>query len=137
MTYYHGTSNAFYVSPVGEDMAYGKSGTFFPGIAVAVLAIAVCTGCTTSPVEQVAEAPGRSGQPAATGSFPNLNVPRHAATTQFSDEEAQGKLAQLSALQRRQNPGGASAAAAAEAERRRLKVAADEQAETLRVIEGQ
>lgn len=137
MTYYRWTSNALYVSPVGEDMAYGKGATFFPGLGMAALAVALTAGCTTAPVETVAEAPGRSGQPAATGTFPNLNIPPRAATTQLSDDETQSKLAQLSALQRRQNPGAASSAAAAEAERRRLKVAADEQADTLRVIEGQ
>jgi hypothetical protein len=100
------------------------------------LVAALCAGCTTAPVETVAEAPGRSGQPSQTGTFPNLNIPQRAATNQLSDDETQSKLAQLNALQRRQNPGGAPTAAA-EAERRRLKVAADEQAETLRIIEGQ
>lgn len=138
MTYYHGTSNAFYVAAVGEDMAYGKDWRFFLGAGFAAVALSLSVaGCSTSTVEEVAEAPGRSGQPTDTGAFPNLNIPRQAATTQLSNEETQAKLAHLNALQRAQRPGGATSTESAEAARKRLKVAADEQEETLRVIEGQ
>jgi hypothetical protein len=119
-------------------MANGKGGRFFPGASVAALTAALlATACTTSPVEEVAMAPGRSGQPTDTGTFPNLNIPPQAATAQLTKDETQAKLAQLSALQRQQNPGATSSAETAEAKRKRLKLAADEQEETLKVIEGE
>lgn len=102
-------------------------------MAVMILA----AGCTTSGVEEVSMAPGRSGQPADTGSYPNLNIPRQAATAQLTPEETEAKLAQLSALGQRQNPGATGSPEATAAARKRLKVAADEQEETLKVIEGQ
>lgn len=119
-------------------MTYRKGGWFFPGAGAAALAAALlAAACATSPVEEVAMAPGRSGQPIDTGTFPNLNIPRQAATAQFTEEEKQAKLAQLAALQQRQNPGATSSTESAEAVRKRLKVAADEQEETLKVIEGE
>lgn len=134
MTYYRRTSNAFYVAVVGEDMAHGKGARFFSSMAVAAVAASLwLAGCTT-PVEQVAEAPGRSGQPSATGTYPNLNIPRHAAAAQLSDDETKAKLATLTAAQNRQGPGVSTDNAEA---RRRLQLSQDEQAETLKVIEGQ
>ncbi|MCX7304766.1 MAG: hypothetical protein NTV73_10585 [Hyphomicrobiales bacterium] len=102
-------------------------------LAAAVLA----AGCTTAPVEEVAMAPGRSGTPTDTGTFPNLNIPQQAATTQFTEDEKKAKLSRLTALQPKQNPGDPDANAAAEAQRKRLKVSADNQDETLKVIEGE
>lgn len=101
-------------------------------MAVAAVAASLSlAGCTT-PVEDVAEAPGRSSQPSNTGTYPNLNIPRHAATTQLSDDETKAKLANLTAAQSRQNPGAVTDNAEA---RRRLQLSQDEQAETLRAIE--
>jgi hypothetical protein len=117
-------------------MAYGKGGQLFPGASVAALTAALlAAACTTSSVEDVAEAPGRSSQPADTGTFPNLNIPQHAATTQFTDEERDAKLAQLRAKQQVQDPG--AAAADPQTTRKRLQILQDEQDETLKVIEGQ
>ena len=136
MTYYHGTSNAFYVGAAGEDMAYGKGGRFFPGASAAALVAALLVGgCSASTIEDVPMAEGRSGAPADTGTFPNLNVPRQAATAQFTEEEKQAKLAQLRAVQHSQDPG--VPVETPEARRKRLKLAADEQAETLKIIESE
>jgi len=118
-------------------MAFGKGGRHFSGAGLAVVAAALLAGCATSPVEEAALAPGRSGSPTETGSFPNLNIPQQAATTQFTEDEKQAKLSRLTALQQKQNPGGADAAAAAEAQRKKLKIAADGQDDTLKVIEGE
>ncbi len=103
LTYYHGTSNAFYVAAVGEDMAYGKGKRFFPLAGVAMLAVALSAGACTTPTEEVAVAPGRSGAPVDTGTYPNLNVPRQGATAQLTDEETQAKLRYLESLQGKQN----------------------------------
>jgi hypothetical protein len=116
-------------------MKYHKR--LFPGGTVAALAGALlATACTTA-AENVAEAPGRSSQPVDTGTYPNLNIPRQAATSQLTEAETQAKLAQLTALQHRQNPVAASSGETAAAARRRLKLAADEQDETLKIIEGE
>jgi hypothetical protein len=120
---------------MGEDMAYGKGERFFPGLsAAAALAIAIlAAACST--VEDAPVAAGRSGAPADTGTFPNLNIPQQAATTQFTEEEKQAKLAQLRAVQQRQNPG--APVESPEARRKRLKLSADEEEETLKVIESE
>jgi len=109
-----------------------------------MLAVVSLAGCATSPVEEAALAPGRTGGPTDTGTFPNLNIPRQAATAQFTEDEKQAKLSRLTALQQKQNPGGkggkasnAEAEAVAEAQRKKLKVSADNQDETLKVIEGE
>lgn len=136
MTYYHGTSNASYCAGMVEDMTYGKGGRFFPGLGVAALAAALfAAACSTSAVEDVPVAGGRSGGPADTGTFPNLNIPQRGATTQLTDEEKAAKLAQLSAAQQRQNPG--APVESSEARRKRLQVSQDEQADTLKVIESE
>lgn len=89
---------------MGEDMAYGKDNWFFPlSGAVALVAMLGVAACTT-PTEDVAQAPGRSGQPTDTGTFPNLNIPPKAAAAQLTDEETEAKLRQLEALKRRQQP---------------------------------
>jgi hypothetical protein len=117
-------------------MAYGKGGRIFPGAGVAALTAALlAAACSTSSTEDVALAPGRSGQPADTGTYPNLNIPQHAATSQFTDEERDAKLAQLRARQQVQDPG--AAAADPQATRKRLQLLQDEQDETLKVIEGE
>jgi hypothetical protein len=118
-------------------MADRKSGRFFPGAGFAAVAAALlAAACATSPVDEVAMAPGRSGQPTETGTYPNLNIPQRAATTQFTEDEKAAKLAQLHAVQHTQNP-GAPATESAEARRKRLQVYQDGQAETLKVIESQ
>jgi len=118
-------------------MAFGKGGRLFFCAGVAMLAAVGLAGCATSPVEEAAIAPGRSGSVTDTGTFPNLNIPQQAATAQFTEDEKQAKLSRLTALQQQQNPGGKDAAAAADAQRKKLKVAADGQDETLKVIEGE
>ena len=81
-------------------------------------------------------APGRSGTPTDTGTFPNLNIPQRAATTQLTPEETEAQLASLrAAAQQQQSPAGE--AESAEARRKRLQVLQAEQAETLRVIESE
>ena len=116
-------------------MTYGKGRRFFPGMGAAALtAVLLATACTSS-VEDVPEAAGRSGGPIDTGTFPNLNVPRQAATAQLTEEEKEAKLAQLRAAQQRQDPG--TPVESPEARRKRLKLAADGQAETLKVIESE
>ncbi len=117
-------------------MAYGKSRRFFAGVGAALVAAVLASACTT-PVEDVAVAPGRTGAPTDTGTYPNLNIAPKAATAQFTDQEKNAKLAKLTALQQRQNPGGTPAASDAETQRKRLKVAADEQQDRLKVIEGE
>jgi hypothetical protein len=122
---------------MGEDMTYGKGERYFPGLTAVALAAALsAAACSNTTMEDVPVAEGRSGGPANTGTFPNLNVPRQAATTQFTDDERQAKLTQLRALQQSQVP-AAAPAESAEARRKRLEVSRDEQADTLKVIEGE
>ena len=120
-------------------MRYGKGGPLFPGIgAAALVAVAAlfAAGCSSTTIEEVPAATGRSGSPTDTGTFPNLNIPPQAATAQFTEEEKQAKLAQLRAVQQKQNP-GAPPVESPEAKRKRLQLLQDEQDETLKVIEGQ
>src|SRR5688572_27571179 len=122
---------------MSEDMTYGEGGRFFPGMSAAVLAAALSiAACSTSTVEDVPVAEGRSGGPANTGTFPNLNIPPQAATAQFTEEEKQAKLAQLRAVQQKQNPGAATVESP-EAKSKRLQLLQDVQDEPLKVIEGQ
>ena len=118
-------------------MTYGKGGLLFPGMSVATLAAVALfvAACSTSTVEDVPVAEGRSGSPTNTGTFPNLNVPQQAATAQFTEQERQAKLARLSAMQQAQTSG--APVESAEARRRRLKLSADEQEETLKIIESE
>ena len=123
---------------MGEDMTYGKGERFSPGmmgaaVLAAVLSVAACSSTT---LEDVPVAEGRSGGPTDTGTFPNLNIPQQAATTQFTDEERDAKLAQLRAKQQTQSP-GSTPVESPEARRKRLQLLQDEQADTLKVIEGQ
>ena len=116
-------------------MTYGKGERFLPVLGATALAAALFSAACSSTVEDVPVAEGRSGGPTDTGTFPNLNIPRQAATTQFTQDETQAKLAQLRAVQQRQNPG--APVESAEAQRKRLQVSQDEQANTLKVIEGE
>ncbi len=121
-------------------MTYVRARSFFPGAGMAALAIALlAAACTTSPVEEVSVAPGRRGAPSDTGTYPNLNIPQQAATSQFTADEKEAKLARLTALQQRQNPGAVATTPPDEAEaaRKRLKASVDEQEKTLKVIEGE
>ena len=121
---------------MGEDMTYHVRERIFTGMGAAVLVGALSlSACATSPVEDVAAASGRSGQPVDTGSYPNLNIPPQVATEQFSESERDAKLAQLSALQHRGGPG--STTTDGSNTRKRLQVSQDAQEETLRIIEGQ
>ena len=76
--------------------------------------------------------PARRG-PADTGSFPNLNIPPQAATAQFTPRRGQRSLrhCEPSSSSRRR----AARRDAEEARRKRLKLLADEQDDTLKVIE--
>ena len=118
-------------------MTYGKGGRLFPGMSVATLAAVALfvAACSTSAVEDVPVAEGRSGSPTNTGTFPNLNVPQQAATAQFTEQERQAKLARLGPVQQAQASG--APVESPEARRRRLKLSADEQEETLKVIESE
>lgn len=118
-------------------MTYGKGEGFFPGIGAAVLAASLSVAaCSNTNIEDVPMGAGRSGAPVDTGTFPNLNIPQQAATTQFTNEERDAKLAELRARQQAQDPGGAPVESP-EARRKRLQVSQDEQSETLKVIEGE
>lgn len=118
-------------------MTYGKGEGFFPGIGAAALAAALSvSACSNTTSADVPVAEGRSGGPVDTGTFPNLNIPQRAATTQFTDEERDAKLATLRAKQQAQNPGG-TPVESPEARRKRLQVSQDEQGETLKIIEGE
>jgi hypothetical protein len=104
-----------------------------------VAAAFATSGCTTAEdmppltrYDQAAIAAGRG--PLNTGTFPNLNVPQHAAASQFTDQERDAKLAALQAERNRQVSG--SAAETPEQRRRRLQLLADEQEKTLKVIEN-
>jgi hypothetical protein len=117
-------------------MTYGKGRRFFPGAGVAALmAVALSAAACSSTAEDVPMAEGRSGAPTDTGTFPNLNIPQQAATAQFTEEETQAKLSALRAAQQRQSPG--TAVESPEARRKRLQLLQAEQAETLKVIEGE
>ncbi len=118
-------------------MTYGKGERFFPGLGAAALSAALFAAArSTSTMEDVAVADGRTGAPTDTGTFPNLNIPKQAATAQFTEEEKEAKLAQLRAVQHEQNP-GAAPVESPEVKRKRLQLLQDEQDETLKVIEGQ
>jgi hypothetical protein len=121
---------------MGEDMTHGKGERYLPGwTAAALVALLSTAACSSTTLDDVPAAEGRSGGPTDTGTFPNLNVPQQAATAQFTEDEKQAKLAQLRGLQQRQNPG--APVETAEARRQRLQVSQDEQANTLKVIEGE
>ncbi len=122
---------------MGKDMTFGKGGRLFPGIGAAALLAAALfgTACSSTTVEDVPAAEGRSGGPVDTGTFPNLNIPPQAATAQFTENESQAKLAQLRALQQNQSRG--ASVESPEILRKRLQVSQDEQDETLKIIEGE
>lgn len=114
-------------------------------IPLAVL-LAVAAGCSTSSDNEMdpADVPARTDiwpepPPVAgarnTGTFPNLNEIPRAANRQLTPEETQAKLAELEAAKRAQRPPGSRETE--EQRRRRLKLLADRQADTLRVIENQ
>ncbi len=113
-------------------MTYRVGGSIFPGagLTLAIAMLALAAGCTS--VETVPVAEGRTGGPVDTGTFPNLNVPQQAAAPQLTQAETDAKLAALRAAAARQSPGSETA----EARRRRLQLTADDQADTLKVIEG-
>ncbi len=115
-------------------MTYRIGGSIFPnaGLALAAAMLALAAGCTS--VETVPVAEGRTGGPVDTGTFPNLNVPQQAAAPQLTQAETDAKLAALRAAAARQSPG--AGVETAEARRRRLQLTADDQADTLNVIEG-
>ncbi len=98
---------------------------------LAVIAGLALGGCTSTP-EDTAPV-GFAERGANTGTFPNLNIPQHAAAPQLTNEETEAKLARLRSLERTQSPG--SAVETAEERRKRLKLVGEDQAETLKVIE--
>ncbi len=93
----------------------------------------LAAGCT-SVDETVPVAEGRTGAPVDTGTFPNLNVPQKAAAPQLTQAETDAKLAALRAAAAQQSPG--DVVESPEARRKRLQLLADDQANTLKVIEG-
>ena len=95
--------------------------------------LALAAGCT-SVDETVPVAEGRTGGPADTGTFPNLNIPQHAAAPQLTQAETDAKLSALRGAAARQSPDATGETA--EARRKRLQLLADDQANTLKVIEG-
>ncbi len=72
--------------------------------------------------------------PVNTGTFPNLNIAPKAAAPQLTDEETAAKLAALQRVQQQQGPRTYSETP--EERRRRMQVITDDQAATLKEIEG-
>ena len=112
-----------------------------------LLASIALSGCSTSSVDDFAP----SAAPAATdadvwpdapavasakntGTFPNLNEVPTAANRQLAPEERDAKLAELEAAREGQRPPGSRETE--EQRRKRLKLLADRQADTLKVIES-
>lgn len=97
------------------------------------------SGCSTiddadlAAADKLAET--RTGAPADTGTFPNLNIPPPPAPAQLSEDEKKRKLAALKAAQKGQSPPSASTESA-EAKAKRLKLLATQQSDTLDVIEN-
>ena len=97
------------------------------------------SGCSTiddadlAAAEKLAET--RTGAPADTGTFPNLNIPPPPTSPQISEDEKKQKLAALKAAQKGQTPPTA-AAETPEAKVKRLKLLATQQSDTLDVIEN-
>lgn len=81
----------------------------------------------------VAAADPASPGPVNTGSFPNLNIKPEVAAQQFTPQERAAKLTALRAAQQHQSPG--QTGETEEARRKRLKLLADDQNNTLKVIE--
>ena len=117
---------------IGSRVISGSCGVLLSAAAIAA------SGCTTaeepplSRYDQAAIAAGRG--PVNTGTFPNLNIPQQAAAPQFSDQERDAKLALLRAESRAQTAG--TSAETADERRKRLRLLADEQDDTLRIIES-
>jgi len=109
-----------------------------PGACLLLVSAALAaSGCTTAeapPLSRYGQAALASGRgPIDTGTFPNLNVPQQAATQQFTAAERDARLASLRAEQQGNAPG---AGETAEQRRRRIQQLADEQKETLEIIES-
>lgn len=111
-------------------MTYLVGGRLFSGFGRVLLLVAAFAlgGCSTA-FEEPEPVPGALN----TGTYPNLNIAPKAATAQFTPEESAAKLAALKARQQRLSPGGGETA---EERRRRLQLLADEQEDTLKVIEN-
>ena len=105
------------------------------------------SGCSTSSIDDISPsaAPSATGSgafpdaPAVagatnTGTFPNLNDVPKAANSQLSPQERDAKLAALEAAREGQRPPGSRETE--EQRRKRLKLLADRQADTLKVIES-
>lgn len=106
-----------------------------PALFVVALFAAGCS-TTIDNTDDVAAAPGRTGVPINTGTYPNLNIAPKVAAEQFSQEERDSKMAALDAARQQQAP--ASSGESAEARKKRLKLLADEhEADTLKVIESE
>jgi hypothetical protein len=65
-------------------------------VAIAATAIFALSACTSTSVQQSAASAQRG--PINTGTFPNLNIPPQVAAKQFTPEEQQAKMAELTAL---------------------------------------
>ena len=106
----------------------------FSGIAPTLLTATVLalagSGCSSTSLEDAAPVEGAAN----TGSYPNLNIAPQAAAPQISPEERAAKLAALQAAQRGQTPGAEGETS--EQRRKRLKLLADQQKDTLKVIES-
>jgi uncharacterized membrane protein len=112
------------------------SGVRAAALAAATTAALAATGCAGPAMEDgalVAAADPASPGPINTGSFPNLNIKPEVAGPQFTPEERAAKLAALRAAQQHQSPG--QTGETEEARRKRLKLLADDQNDTLKVIE--
>ena len=112
------------------------SGIKIAAVAVAIAAAFATAGCAGPTLEEgalVAAADPASPGPINTGSFPNLNIKPEVAGRQFTPEERAAKLAALRAAQQQQSPG--QTGETEEARRKRLKLLADDQNDTLKVIE--
>jgi hypothetical protein len=123
------------------DRAVFRRSRLIPVTAALALWSAALSGCGSATVEQAAPTASTAavsgistGEPKDTGTFPNLNVPPQAATTQISPEEKQAQFEELRAAQQGQVTAAASAKPPADPALLR-KLAATHAADALKTIE--
>jgi hypothetical protein len=107
------------------------------GFCLAAAALMQLSGCAGTPDIASSAAPSglSSGQPADTGTFPNLNIPPQSAAAQITPTEKAEKFSELKAVQAAQTAPRGAATTASQAQLK--KIAATHAADTLAEIEGQ
>jgi len=100
----------------------------------AALAAAMLSSCASATIEDAVPQGALPSGPVDTGRYPNLNIPRPAATEQMTGEERAAMLRELTRAREAQKPEEPPNAAAEEARLRRLAESHGE--EVLREIES-